>query len=80
MTLRPDNPLIVQSDRSLMLHTVRAVVDGTVDAFGGVDLLINNAGRVWVSLPDDDLDKTLADYEASKKSWKSIVQSLASHE
>jgi DNA excision repair protein ERCC-3 len=24
---RPDNPLIVQSDRSLMLHTVRAVVD-----------------------------------------------------
>ena len=27
MTLRPDNPLIVQSDRSLMLHTVRAVVD-----------------------------------------------------
>src|SRR5688572_24060583 len=28
MSLRPDNPLIVQSDRSLMLHTVRAVVDG----------------------------------------------------
>ncbi|MCC6409822.1 MAG: DEAD/DEAH box helicase [Planctomycetes bacterium] len=27
MTLRPDNPLLVQSDRSLMLHTVRAVVD-----------------------------------------------------
>ena len=26
MSLRPDNPLIVQSDRSLMLHTVRAVV------------------------------------------------------
>ena len=25
--LRPDNPLIVQSDRTLMLHTVRAVVD-----------------------------------------------------
>lgn len=25
--IRPDNPLIVQSDRSLMLHTVRAVVD-----------------------------------------------------
>lgn len=24
---RPDNPLIVQSDRTLMLHTVRAVVD-----------------------------------------------------
>lgn len=27
MSLRPDNPLIVQSDRSLMLHTVRAVMD-----------------------------------------------------
>ena len=27
MSLLPDNPLIVQSDRSLMLHTVRAVVD-----------------------------------------------------
>ena len=27
MSLRPDNPLIVQSDRTLMLHTVRAVVD-----------------------------------------------------
>lgn len=25
--IRPDNPLIVQSDRSLMLHTVRAVLD-----------------------------------------------------
>jgi DNA excision repair protein ERCC-3 len=25
--MRPDNPLIVQSDRSMMLHTVRAVVD-----------------------------------------------------
>jgi len=28
VSLRPDNPLIVQSDRSLMLHTVRAVMDG----------------------------------------------------
>ena len=27
MTLLPDNPLIVQSDRTLLLHTVRAVVD-----------------------------------------------------
>lgn len=25
--MRPENPLIVQSDRSLMLHTVRAVID-----------------------------------------------------
>ena len=42
---------------------VRTVVDGTVAAFGGVDILINNAGKCWQSLPDDDLDKTLADYE-----------------
>lgn len=27
--MRPDNPLIVQSDRSLLLHTVRAVVDAS---------------------------------------------------
>ena len=27
MSLLPDNPLIVQSDRSLMLHTVRSVID-----------------------------------------------------
>ncbi|MAB79229.1 MAG: helicase [Planctomycetes bacterium] len=27
MTLLPDNPLIVQSDRTLLLHTVRSVVD-----------------------------------------------------
>ncbi len=25
--MRPDNPLIVQSDRSLLLHTVRTVTD-----------------------------------------------------
>ena len=25
--MRPDDPLIVQSDRTLMLHTVRTVVD-----------------------------------------------------
>ena len=27
MSLHPDNPLIVQGDRTLMLHTVRAVFD-----------------------------------------------------
>ncbi|QDU67573.1 DNA repair helicase XPB [Engelhardtia mirabilis] len=27
MTLLPDNPLIVQSDKSLLLHTVRSVID-----------------------------------------------------
>jgi len=29
VSLRPDNPLIVQSDRTLMLHTVRAVMDAS---------------------------------------------------
>ncbi len=42
---------------------VRAVVDGTVEAFGGIDILISNAGKCWVSVADDDLDKTLVDYE-----------------
>lgn len=42
---------------------VRKVVDGTVEAFGGIDILISNAGKCWVSVADDDLDKTLADYE-----------------
>jgi hypothetical protein len=27
VSFQPDNPLIVQSDRTLMLHTVRAVFD-----------------------------------------------------
>ena len=42
---------------------VRKVVDGTVDAFGGIDILVSNAGKCWSSVADDDLDKTLADYE-----------------
>ncbi|HEY5681089.1 MAG TPA: SDR family oxidoreductase, partial [Pseudomonadales bacterium] len=42
---------------------VRKVVDGTVEAFGGIDILISNAGKCWVSVADDDLDKTIADYE-----------------
>ena len=42
---------------------VRKVVDGTVEAFGGIDILISNAGKCWVSVADDDLDKTMADYE-----------------
>ncbi len=42
---------------------VRRVVGGAVAEFGGLDILINNAGKCWASKPDDDLDKTLADYE-----------------
>ncbi len=43
---------------------VRRVVDGALRTFGGIDILINNAGTCRVSAPDDDLDKSLADYEA----------------
>ncbi len=42
---------------------VRAVVDGTIEAFGGIDILINNAGKAAISVAGDDLDKTLNDYE-----------------
>jgi 2-dehydro-3-deoxy-D-gluconate 5-dehydrogenase len=41
---------------------VRRVVDGTRQVFGGVDILINNAGVWGASVADDDLDKTLDDY------------------
>lgn len=42
---------------------VRTVVDGTIAAFGGIDVLVSNAGQCWVSVADDDLDKTVADYD-----------------
>ena len=42
---------------------VRQVVDGTCAEFGGLDILVNNAGVWGASLADDDLDKSLADYE-----------------
>ena len=42
---------------------VRKVVDGTIAAFGGVDILVSNAGKCWASVADDDLDKALKDYE-----------------
>jgi len=44
--------------------TVRKFVDDVIGRFGGVDILINNAGQCSVSLIDDDLDKTEADYES----------------
>jgi 3-oxoacyl-[acyl-carrier protein] reductase len=43
--------------------TVRAFVDKVIATFGGVDILINNAGQCWVSLVDDDLEKSEKDYE-----------------
>lgn len=42
---------------------VRKVVDGAIEAFGGVDILINNAGQCVPSLAEDDLDKSLDDYD-----------------
>ena len=42
---------------------VRRVVDGARDAFGGIDLLVNNAGACSISTARDDLDKSLADYD-----------------
>ncbi|HIG41436.1 MAG: SDR family oxidoreductase [bacterium] len=42
---------------------VRKFVDDSVLALGGIDILINNAGQCHVSHPDDDLEKSLADYE-----------------
>ena len=42
---------------------VRKVVDGAVEAFGTLDILVNNAGVWGASVADDDLDKSLEDYE-----------------
>jgi len=42
---------------------VRAVVDGARSAFGSIDILVNNAGVWGASAADDDLDKSIADYE-----------------
>jgi len=42
---------------------VREVVNGARQAFGSIDILINNAGVWGASVADDDLDKSLADYE-----------------
>ena len=42
---------------------VRQVVDGTNETFGSIDILINNAGVWGASVADDDLDKSLDDYE-----------------
>lgn len=42
---------------------VRRVVDAAIETFGGIDILISNAGTWAGSVADDDLDKSLADYD-----------------
>ena len=42
---------------------VRTVVDGARAELGSIDILVNNAGVWGVSVADDDLDKSLEDYE-----------------
>jgi NAD(P)-dependent dehydrogenase (short-subunit alcohol dehydrogenase family) len=56
------NAVSYQGDVSDPDH-VRAVVDGARAEFGGIDILVNNAGVWGVSVADDDLDKSLEDYE-----------------
>lgn len=51
-----------QGDVSDPAH-VRQVVDETRAAFGSIDILVNNAGVWGASVADDDLDKSLEDYE-----------------
>ncbi|MXX18293.1 MAG: SDR family oxidoreductase [Dehalococcoidia bacterium] len=46
-----------------VVEDVRRVVDGHVDRFGGVDVLVSNAGVWRASTATDDLDKTLDDYD-----------------
>ena len=42
---------------------VRSVVDGAQEEFGNIDILVNNAGVWGASVADDDLDKSIEDYE-----------------
>jgi NAD(P)-dependent dehydrogenase (short-subunit alcohol dehydrogenase family) len=42
---------------------VRRYVDEAIAALGSIDILINNAGEIWPTLVDDDIDKSIADYE-----------------
>lgn len=51
-----------QGDVSDPQH-VRSVVDGTRDTLGSIDILVNNAGVWGASVADDDLDKSIDDYE-----------------
>ena len=56
------NAVSYQGDVSDPDH-VRKVVDGARAELGSIDILVNNAGVWGVSVADDDLDKSLEDYE-----------------
>ncbi len=43
---------------------VQCVVNGAAQAFGGIDILINNAGVWGASVADDSLDKSIQDYDS----------------
>ena len=43
---------------------VRTVVDGAKAKFGEIDILVNNAGVWGATVADDDLDKSIADYDS----------------
>jgi NAD(P)-dependent dehydrogenase (short-subunit alcohol dehydrogenase family) len=42
---------------------VRSFVDNSIAELGSIDILINNAGTIWPTMADDDIDKAVADYE-----------------
>ena len=56
------NAVSYQGDVSDPAH-VRTVVDGAREEFGSIDILVNNAGVWGASVADDDLDKSIEDYE-----------------
>ena len=56
------NAISYQGDVSDPAH-VRVVVDGAVEEFGSIDILVNNAGVWGASVADDDLDKSIEDYD-----------------
>ena len=39
------------------------VVDGAMEAFGRIDVLINNAGTIAMTSPTDPWEKSIADYD-----------------
>jgi NAD(P)-dependent dehydrogenase (short-subunit alcohol dehydrogenase family) len=42
---------------------VRTVVDGAIETFGKIDMLVSNAGVWGASVADDPLDKSIEDYD-----------------